>query len=94
VIGVRAVFQQAHRELAIEAMTTLLLPRNGRYGLHDYDKTVCADIKGGNDICAMRGDIAHALPLDGHKQPASFFDGFILPRSDQDARRTAEIAVA
>ena len=33
VIDVRAVFQQAHRELAIEAMPALLLPRKGRYGL-------------------------------------------------------------
>ena len=55
VIDVRAVFQQAHRELAIEAMPALLLPRKGRFGLLDYEKMFCADIKGGNDIFAMRG---------------------------------------
>src|SRR5476649_2402923 len=82
VIDVRAVFQQAHRELAIEAMPALLLPQKGRYGLHDYEKMFCADIKGGNDIFAMRGIdreagcmvvvrpdqyVAHVLPLDGYE---------------------------
>jgi phenol 2-monooxygenase (NADPH) len=107
VIDVRAVFQQAHRELAIEAMPSLLLPRKGRYGLHDYEKMFCIDINGGNDIFAMRGIdrevgcmvvvrpdqyVAHVLPLDGYKQLASFFDGFMLPQSDKDACRMVEIA--
>jgi phenol 2-monooxygenase len=94
-IDVRAVFQQAHRELAIEAMPALLLPRKGRHGLHDYEKMFCADIKGGNDIFEMRGIdrkagcmvvvrpdqyVAHVLPLDGHDELAAFFDGFMLPQ--------------
>ena len=45
VIDVRAVFQQAHRELAIEAMPPLLLPPKGRYGLRDYEKMFCPDLK-------------------------------------------------
>ena len=109
VIDVRAVFQQAHRELAIEAMPALLLPPKGRYGLRDYEKMFCADIKSGNDIFAMRGIdreagclvvvrpdqyVAHVLPLDGYKQLASFFDGFMLPQSDQDACQMTEIAAA
>ena len=109
VIDVRAVFQQAHRQLAIEAMPTLLLPRKGRYGLHDYEKTFCADIRGGNDIFSMRGIdrqagcmvvvrpdqyVAHVLPLDGYEQLTSFFDGFMLSQSDLDAPETADIAVA
>ncbi len=109
VIDLRAVFQQAHRELAIEAMPALLLPRKGRYGLHDYEKMFCTDMKGGNDIFAMRGIdreagcmvvvrpdqyVAHVLPLDGYKQLASFFDGFMLPQSDHAARRLAEIVAA
>ena len=49
-IDVRAVFQQDHRELAIEAMPSLLLPRKGRYGLLDYEKMFCPDLKSGNDI--------------------------------------------
>ena len=93
VIDVRAVFQQAHRELAIEAMPPLLLPPKGRYGLRDYEKMFCPDLKGGHDIFAMRGIdrdkgcmvvvrpdqyVAHVLPLDGHAALAAYFDGFML----------------
>jgi phenol 2-monooxygenase len=41
VIDVRAIFQQGHRELAIDAMPSFLLPRKGRYGLRDYEKMFC-----------------------------------------------------
>jgi phenol 2-monooxygenase (NADPH) len=109
VIDVRAVFQQAHRELAIESMPALLLPRKGRFGLHDYEKMFCADGKGGNDIFALRGIdreagcmvivrpdqyVAHVLPLDGYAQLASYFDGFMLPRSGEHAPRMAGTAAA
>ena len=92
-IDVRAVFQQAHPELAIEAMPPLLLPPKGRYGLRDYEKMFCPDLKGGHDIFAMRGIdrdagcmvvvrpdqyVAHVLPLDGHAALAAYFDGFML----------------
>jgi phenol 2-monooxygenase (NADPH) len=96
VIDVRAIFQQGHRELAIEAMPSFLLPRKGRYGLRDYEKMFCPDLKGGNDIFDMRGIdrdggcmvvvrpdqfVAHILPLDAHAELAAFFDGF-MTRSD------------
>ncbi|SHG58896.1 FAD-binding monooxygenase [Bradyrhizobium erythrophlei] len=92
VIDVRAVFQQSHHELAIEAMPSFLLPRKGRYGLCDYEKLFCADLKSGNDIFTLRGIdrargcmvivrpdqyVAHVLPLDGYAQLAAFFDGFM-----------------
>ena len=101
VIDVRAVFQQAHRELAIEAMPPLLLPRKGRYGLQDYEKIFCADIKSGQDIFDMRGIdrdaggivvvrpdqyIAQVLPIDGYEELAKYFDGFMLPRSERSGR--------
>ena len=38
--------------------------------------------------------VAQVLPLDGCGQLASFFDGFMLPQSDQHARRMAETAAA
>jgi hypothetical protein len=38
VIDVRAVFQQGHREFAIEAMPPFLMPAKGRYGLRDYER--------------------------------------------------------
>lgn len=95
VIDVRAVFQQEHRMLAIEAMPSLLLPSKGRYGLYDYEKMFCTDLKDGQDIFAMRGIdrgagcmvvvrpdqyVGHVLPLDGFRQLADYFDGFMLLR--------------
>jgi phenol 2-monooxygenase len=92
VIDVRAVFQQDHRELAIEAMPSFLLPRKGRYGLRDYEKMFCPVLKSGNDIfdireidrdggcmVVVRPDqyIANVLPLDAYTELASFFEGFM-----------------
>ena len=93
VIDVRAVFQQGHRDIAVEAMPSFLLPAKGRYGLHDYEKIFCADLKSGNDIFAMRGIdrergcmvvvrpdqyVANVLPLDGYEQLAAYFGGFMI----------------
>jgi phenol 2-monooxygenase len=93
VIDLRAVFQQSHRDLALERMPAFLLPQKGRYGLRDYEKMFCPDLRNGNDIFAMRGIdrqrgcvivvrpdqyIAHVLPLDGYMELATFFDGFML----------------
>jgi phenol 2-monooxygenase len=92
VIDVRAVFQQDHHALAIETMPPLLLPPKGRYGLRDYEKMFCADLRG-QDIFTLRGIdrargclvivrpdqyVAHVLPLDAHAQLAAYFDGFML----------------
>ncbi len=91
-IDVRAVFQQGHRELAIEAMPSLLTPPKGRYGLRDYEKMFCPDLKTRNDIFEMRGIdrnrgcmvvvrpdqyVANVLPLDAHAELGAFFDGFM-----------------
>jgi len=93
VIDVQAVFQQAHRDLAIETMPPLLLPQKGRYGLRDYEKIFCPDFKSGHDIFDIRGIdrnkgcmvlvrpdqyIAHVLPLDAYAELAAFFDGFFV----------------
>jgi phenol 2-monooxygenase len=98
VIDVRAVFQQDHRELAVEAMPSFLMPPKGRYGLRDYEKMFCADLDNGHDIFALRGIdrrqgcvvvvrpdqfVAHVLPLDGHAQLAAFFDGFMMPGNER-----------
>ena len=94
VIDVRAVFQQGHRELDLESMPSFLLPPKGRYGLRDYEKIFCPDLKSGQDIFTLRGIdrergcmvivrpdqfVAHVLPLDGYAQLAAFFDGFMVP---------------
>lgn len=100
VIDVRAVFQQGHRELALREMPAFLLPRKGRYGLTDYEKMFCPDLKGGDDIFEMRGIdrergclvvvrpdgyVAHVLPLDAHEELAAFFAGFMLEADRQSA---------
>jgi phenol 2-monooxygenase/3-hydroxybenzoate 4-monooxygenase len=94
VFDLRAIFQQGHRDLAIESMPALLLPCKGRYGLRDYEKVFCPDLKDGPDIFDLRGIdraqgalivvrpdqyIAHVLPLDAHQDLAAFFARFMLP---------------
>jgi phenol 2-monooxygenase (NADPH) len=96
VIDVRAVFQQGHRDLAVDAMPAVLLPRKGRFGLVDYEKIFCPD-PDADDIFDLRGVnresgcivvarpdqyVAHVLPLDAHEELASFFAGILIaPRS-------------
>jgi phenol 2-monooxygenase len=59
VIDVRAVLQQGHRDVRLEDMPALLLPSKGRYGLRDYEKLFCPDVKSGQngnqDIFELRG---------------------------------------
>jgi phenol 2-monooxygenase (NADPH) len=99
VIDLRAVFQQGFRDLDYGAMPPLLRPHKGAYGLCDYEKIFCADIKCGDDLFAMRGisrdqgcivvvrpdqHIAHVLPIDAHGELASFFAGFMIDQSPRN----------
>ena len=92
VIDVRAIFQQGHRDLAVDSMPSVLLPRKGKFGLIDYEKMFCPDPKGG-DIFDLRGVsretgcivvvrpdqyVSHVLPLDGHDALANFFASFLI----------------
>jgi phenol 2-monooxygenase (NADPH) len=91
-IDVRAIFQQGHRELAVDAMPSVLLPRKGKFGLIDYEKMFCPDPKAG-DIFDLRGVnretgcvvvvrpdqyVSHLLPLDEHDALADHFAGILL----------------
>jgi phenol 2-monooxygenase len=93
VIDVRAIFQQGHREIALEAMPAFLQPLKGRYGLRDYEKMFCPELNGRGDIFDMRGIdrnsgcvvivrpdqyVANVLPLDAHGEIAEFFDRFMI----------------
>ncbi len=93
VIDIRAIFQQGHRDLAVDEMPKILLPRKGRFALTDYEKMFCADLKTGTDIFAMRGIdreqgcmvvvrpdqyVAHVLPLHGFDALAEFFAAFMI----------------
>ena len=96
VIDVRAVFQQGHRELHLEAMPAFLFPRKGRHVLRDYEKMFCPDLKSGNNIFYMRGVdreqgcmivvrpdqyVAHVLPIDAFADLSAFFGGFMLEKN-------------
>ena len=91
-IDFRAVFQQGHRDLALEAMPSLLLPRKGRHGLVDYEKMFCADLKAEQDVFDLRvidrqagcmvivrpdQYVAHVLPVSAREELATFFEGFM-----------------
>ena len=92
VIDVRAIFQQGHRDLAVDKMPSVLLPRKGKFGLIDYEKMFCPDPKA-DDIFELRGVnretgcmvvvrpdqyVSHVLPLHGHEALADFFAGILI----------------
>jgi len=93
IIDVRAVFQAANRDMMLDALPYLLLPRKGRYGLVDYEKAFCPDMKTGPDLFDLRGVdrakgalvivrpdqfIAKVQPLDDFEGIAQFFDGVLI----------------
>jgi phenol 2-monooxygenase len=93
VIDTRAVFQQGFRELDYAAMPTLLRPHVGQYGLCDYEKVYCADLKQRDgDIFELRGIdraagcivvvrpdqyVGHVLPLAAREDLAAYFAGIL-----------------
>lgn len=94
VIDLRVVFQTSHHDLKIETLPSLLLPTKGRYGLIDYEKVFCPDLKNGPDIFDHRGIdrqhgallivrpdqfIAKVQPLDDFAGIAQFFNEFMTP---------------
>jgi phenol 2-monooxygenase len=93
IIDVRAVFQQGHRDLRVEDLPSMLLPRKGSFGLVDYEKAFCPDLQHGPDIFVQRGVdrakgaivivrpdqyVANVLPLDAYDELAAFFATFLL----------------
>jgi phenol 2-monooxygenase len=96
VIDTRAIFQQAFDTLDFTAMPTLLRPPVGRYGLCDYEKVFCADLKRGEDVFDMRGIhrasgcvvivrpdqyVGHILPLSARDELAAYFSGILRVRA-------------
>jgi phenol 2-monooxygenase (NADPH) len=92
VIDVRAIFQQGHRELAIEKMPPVLLPKKGKFGLTDYEKMFCPDPKA-DDIFDLRAVnratgcmvvvrpdqyVAQLLPLHGYQALDDFFAPILI----------------
>jgi phenol 2-monooxygenase (NADPH) len=92
VIDVRAVFQEGHRDLAVDELPPVLRPRKGPFGLVDHEKAFSPDPAAG-DIFDLRGidrdtgcmvvvrpdqHVAHVLPLGGSDELADFFAGVLL----------------
>lgn len=92
VIDVRAIFQQGHRDLAVDQMPTILLPRKGKFGLIDYEKIFCPD-PNADDIFDLRGVnretgcmvvvrpdqyVSHVLPLHEHEALINFFTKILI----------------
>src|SRR6266478_1034485 len=92
VIDVRAIFQQGHRDLAVDKMPPVLLPKKGKFGLIDYEKMFCPDPKA-DDIFELRAVnretgcivvvrpdqyVSHLLPLHGYEVLADFFAGILI----------------
>jgi phenol 2-monooxygenase (NADPH) len=98
-IDLRAIFQQSHRDLDIDEMPPILLPRKGRFGLVDYEKMFCPDLDG-EDIFDLRGVsresgclvvvrpdqyVAHVLPLDAHDALTDFFARILIAPDQRPA---------
>ena len=96
VIDIRAVFQRYHRDIDVERLPSILIPRKGRFGLVDYEKAYSPDLKNGPDIFDIRGIdrergaivvvrpdqyVANVLPLDAHDELGAFFAAFLLDRN-------------
>ena len=94
-MDVRAIFQQGHRDINVETLPPMLLPRKGRFGLIDYEKAFSPDLKNGRDIFDLRAIdrehgamvvvrpdqyVANVLPLDAHDALTAFFAQFMLDR--------------
>ncbi|WP_375399456.1 FAD-binding monooxygenase [uncultured Amnibacterium sp.] len=94
VFDLRAVFQQSHHEITPEVLPAVLLPRKGRYGLVDYEKAFCPDLRSSEtDVFDLRGIdrrrgaavvvrpdqyVAAVLPLGAYDLITEFFSNFML----------------
>jgi phenol 2-monooxygenase len=96
VIDVRGIFQQYHRDLKVEELPVMLLPRKGRFRLIDYEKAFTPDFKTGPDIFDLRGVnretgalvivrpdqfVANVLPLDAFGTLSDYFGAFLIDQS-------------
>ncbi|MGH3425335.1 MAG: FAD-dependent monooxygenase, partial [Nocardioidaceae bacterium] len=92
VLDLRAVLQQGHRDLGVDALPAALLPRKGRFGLVDYEKVFCPDPAAADIfelrtvdrdhgcLLIVRPDqyVAGILPLDAHNELTDFLSGILI----------------
>ena len=101
VLDLRAVFQQSHRELALDELPSPLLPRKGRYGLVDYEKAFTPDPRSSDIFDLRRIDrergalvvvrpdqyVSHVLPLHGYAELADFFAPLLVEATRRSKTR-------
>jgi len=92
VIDVHGVFQAGHRDVDVTALSEILLPRTGSFGLQDWEKAWAVDprddiftargVSASGAIVLVRPDqyVAHVLPLTAHDELIAFFAGILLPQ--------------
>ena len=99
VIDLRAIFQQSHRDLDIDEMPPILLPRKGRFGLVDYEKMFCPDPNAedifdvrrvnreSGCVVVVRPDqyVSHVLPLEAHDALTAFFARILIAPGQRPA---------
>jgi phenol 2-monooxygenase len=88
IIDVRAIFQQGHREVAVDELPPVLQPRKGPYRLIDYEKVFAGDeifTARGVDrergcVVVVRPDqyVANVLPLDAYGDLEVFLNGVLV----------------
>lgn len=83
---VKIVYQQPHGEVDLRVVPDVFLPKNGPFGLVDYEKVYAVrpdtdvfeerGISRDGAIVVVRPDhyVSHVLPLDAHERLAAFFD--------------------
>ena len=93
VFDVKAVYQQQHHDVAIEAVPKLFLPASGPFGLTDYEKIYAAiedddifDQRGvsrDGAIVVVRPDhyVSHILPLSARDELTEYFGRFLQPQA-------------
>ena len=103
VFDVRAIFQQRHTEISIDAIPPILLPKKGQFGLVDYEKIFCSDEKNGDIydtrsidrssgcVVVVRPDqyVALVIPLDAYGALTAFFSAFMLTVDNRRGQFTA-----
>lgn len=95
VIDLRAVFQQPHRDLALDAMPPLLMPLTGRLRMRDYEKIFCVNPADGQNIFVLREVekragcmvvlrpdqyVSALFPLSAHAELTAFFEAVLAPQ--------------
>jgi phenol 2-monooxygenase (NADPH) len=94
VVDVRVVIAADHRDVRLEELPPLALPRKGALGLTDYEKVFCTGTDPARDIYALRGIdraagclvlvrpdqyVASVLPLGALGELDAFLSGVLLP---------------